>query len=336
MIKLPGLIDPHVHLRDPGQTHKEDFFTGTTAAIFGGYTTVCDMPNNKIPVTTVGRLNEKIKTAKKKIVCDTGFYFGTIGDNFDQFPLIYDKVYGLKLYLNQTTGNYLIGGNELENIYRHWQSDKPILIHAEDSMLEKVFSAVKKTKKKTHICHVSSKDELRRIIEAKKNNLPVTCGVTPHHLFLTEKDNQLMKPTLKTVKDQAFLWQNIKLIDVVESDHAPHTIEEKTSANPPFGVPGLETTLPLLLTRLPIDEIIRLCFIGPQAIFDIPFDPDTHIVVDEKYSYTIENRQLKTKCRFTPFAGRKVKGKVQKVVMRGKTVMENDKLLVQPGFGKII
>ncbi len=336
MIRLPGLIDPHVHLRDPGQTQKEDFLTGTTAAIFGGFTTVLDMPNNKIPVTTASRLNKKIKIARKKIFCDVGFYFGSLGDNLDQFPLIYDRVHGLKLYLNQTTGDYLIRDKELLAIYEHWQSDKPILIHAEESVLEKVLTVVKKNGKRTHICHVSSKNELRQIISAKKNNLPVTCGVTPHHLFLTEKDNQLMKPTLKTAQDQKYLWKNISAIDIVESDHAPHTVEEKSSAKPPFGVPNLETTLPLLLTRLPIKEIIRLCFTNPARIFKIVFDTKTYIAVDEKFTYTLENRNLKTKCGWSPFAGRRLRGRIIKVVVRGITVMENCRLQITPGSGKII
>ncbi len=195
---------------------------------------------------------------------------------------------------------------------------------------------VKKTGKHTHICHISSKKELQIVIKAKKNKFPVTCGVTPHHLFLTDKDNQLMKPALKTETDRRFLWKNFNLIDVIESDHAPHTLKEKQSLHPPYGVPNLETTLPLLLSQISIKEIIRLCSTNPLRIFKIAYDPETYIVVDENFSYTVENRNLKTKCGWSPFAGWKVKGKVKKVVMHGKTVMENDRLLIRPGFGKII
>src|SRR5437764_965058 len=103
-IILPGLIDIHVHLRDPGQTHKEDFYAGTVAALAGGFTKVLDMPNNISPITSLVRLDEKIKIAKEKIVCDTGFYFGSLGDNIEEFIKVKDKVFGLKLYLNETTG----------------------------------------------------------------------------------------------------------------------------------------------------------------------------------------------------------------------------------------
>ncbi len=108
IIKLPGLIDPHVHLRDPGQTHKEDFLSGTSAALAGGFTTVMDMPNNPEPITSPERLNAKIATAQSRVVCDIGFHFGTLGDNLDTFPKVADKATGLKIYLNVTTGGFIV------------------------------------------------------------------------------------------------------------------------------------------------------------------------------------------------------------------------------------
>src|SRR5689334_5358828 len=107
-ITLPGLVDVHVHLREPGQTHKEDFYTGTSAALAGGYTAVFDMPNNAEPITTVARLKEKINLAKQKTVCDIGFHFGSLGDNLSEFAEAREMASGLKLYLNVTTGNYLL------------------------------------------------------------------------------------------------------------------------------------------------------------------------------------------------------------------------------------
>ncbi len=118
ILTLPGLIDPHVHLRDPGQTHKEDFFSGTSAALTGGYTTVFDMPNNVEPITTLERLETKIASAAAQTVSDIGFHFGTLGDNFDEFPKVFDKVKGLKIYLNVTTGNFIIDKDKLADIYR--------------------------------------------------------------------------------------------------------------------------------------------------------------------------------------------------------------------------
>ncbi|MDO8460907.1 MAG: amidohydrolase family protein, partial [bacterium] len=151
---LPGLIDPHVHLREPGNTQKEDFYTGTAAALAGGYTTIMDMPNNNPPATTLERLEEKISLAKKKIVCDVSFHFGSLGDNLNQFTKVKHKVTGLKLYLNETTGNFLIDKKLLEKIFITWykNSSKPILLHAEDEAVQYVMKIVQRTGQKVHFC----------------------------------------------------------------------------------------------------------------------------------------------------------------------------------------
>ncbi|MBI2028760.1 MAG: amidohydrolase family protein [Candidatus Levybacteria bacterium] len=357
LITLLGLIDPHVHLRDPRQTHKEDFYTGTCAALAGGFTTILDMPNNKTPITTFRVLNEKIKIAKEKIVCDVGFYFGSLGDNLDEFEKVKNKVLGLKLYLNETTGNLLIDKMELEKIFLAWSqsmslhsnilSTKPILIHAEEKMLNVVIDLVKKLGNKIHVCHISTVSDLTQIIKAKEEGLPITCGVTPHHLFLTENDVKTlgpfgkMKPGLKSKKDQDFLWKNLKYIDVIESDHAPHTVNEKRGEGTTYGVPGLETTLPLLLTavsekRIEIDDIMRLCHKNTAKIFGIKSDPQTKIEINLHTSYFILHTSLFTKCGWSPFEGWKVKGKIERVFIRGEKVFEDGKVLVKPGFGKIL
>lgn len=351
MLTLPGLIDIHVHLRTPGQEQKEDFFTGTSSALAGGFTTVLDMPNNKTPITTQALLQQKIDLAKQNIVCDTGFYFGSLGDNLEEFKKVKDLVFGLKLYLNITTGGFIIDEEKLNLIYKTWnkvtEGTRPILLHAEADVMDMVASVVKKTKHPTHICHVSSKKELLKIIELKEKGLPITCGVTPHHLFLTEEDAKRlgpygrMKPFLKSKADQEYLWQNLDQVDVIESDHAPHTKEEKEGENPPFGVPGLETTLPLLLTavhegRLAIDDVKRLLHTNPKRIFNIPNQENTYVEVDENEDYKIRNENLKTKCKWSPFNGWPVKGKVKKVVLRGHPVYDNEKVLTEAGSGKII
>ncbi len=337
----------HVHLRDPGQTEKEDFYTGTSAALAGGFTTVFDMPNNKTPITTKERLDEKIKIAKEKIVCNVGFYFGSLGDNLEEFEKVKDAVFGLKLYLNITTGHFLIDEKKLEDIYDHWAKNKLILVHAENSMVRAVINLVRKTRMKTHFCHVSSREELEPIIGAKNEGLPVTCGVTLHHLMLTESNVStlhsfgMMKPSLKTLKDKQFLWKNFKTIDVIESDHAPHTITEKQSVNPPFGVPGLETTLPLLLYAckkgmITHKDIVEKCFTNPARILSLQPDNDTFIEVDEDVKFEITAKNFQSKCKWTPFEGWKVRGKVRRVYLRGKKVFEDDRVLVKPGFGRIV
>lgn len=374
IIRLPGLIDPHVHLRDPGQTEKEDFTTGTSSALAGGFTAIIDMPNNKVPITTVERLREKQKIAQEKIVCDVGFYFGTLGDNLTEFDMLkatlFSKrslggvkkpfedsfenpasdtvsVFGLKIYLNKTTGNFLLDKKHLEKIFQRWPEELPLLFHAEEKTFDDVLEVVKKHPRKIHLCHMSTEYELQRVMQAKKAGFPVTCGVTPHHLFLTEKHFKeygsfaLMRPPLRSESDVRFLWKHLDSIDCVESDHAPHTWEEKHSQNPPYGIPGLETTLPLLLTAvsqnaITIDTIIRLCHSGPKQIFGIDQGKDTFIEVDLDEEYVIDKKKLFSKAKWTPFDGWKMKGKLKSVYLRGKKVFADGMVLAKAGSGRII
>jgi carbamoyl-phosphate synthase/aspartate carbamoyltransferase/dihydroorotase len=343
---LPGLIDIHVHLRDPGQTHKEDFYSGTSAALAGGFTMLADMPNNAVPITTAQLMQEKIDIAQKKIVCDVGFYLGSLGTNLDEFDKVSHTALGLKLYLDITTGGFIIDEAAVKNIYKAWSSSQPILLHSEEDKVQLIVNEVKKTGKKSHFCHVSSKHELEQIITAKEQGLPITCGVCPHHLFLSEDDVSSlgtfgrMKPYLKSKKDAEYLWRNINYVDVIESDHAPHTKEEKASDSPPFGVPGLETTLPLLMTavdqkRFKETDILRLCYEGPKSILGLPEQKDTHIEV-QKGTFVIDDKELHTKCGWSPFNGWKVSAKVKKVILRGNTVFENGTVLSHAGSGKIL
>lgn len=345
-IILPGLIDPHVHLRDPGQTHKEDFYTGSSAALAGGYTTIVDMPNNSVPITTEELLDQKISIADKKIVCDIGFHFGTLGDNYSEFTKIYEKVSGIKIYLNMTTGGFIIDKQKLSEIYSAWESSKPIMLHAEDDVSDLVLSTLKKIPRKTHICHVSSQKELEFVMKAKDMGLPITCGVTPHHLFLNEADGKKlgsfghMKPYLKPEKDRQFLWNHLDGFDLIESDHAPHTKAEKLSDNPPFGVTNLETTLSLMLTaeaeaKITRKQLLQKLHFEPAKLLGMKLDEKTKIEVSMD-EYKIKNENLLTKAGWSPFAGKKVIGKVKKVYLRGDLVFNNSKILAHPGSGKII
>lgn len=343
-IILPGLVDIHVHLRDPGQTQKEDILSGTSAALAGGFTTVVDMPNNAEPIFTVERLKQKIDIARQKAVCDIGFYFGSQGDNLDQFIDASKLACGLKLYLNQTTGNYLLDPANLQKIYKAWPADSPVLLHAEEDVIDTVISSLKGLQRPIHVCHMPSRQILEKIIEAKRADLPVTCGVTPHHLFLNDQDaNRLgvygqMKPSLKPQSDVDFLWEHLDDIDLFESDHAPHTHEEKEEGA--FGVPGLETTLPLLLTaerggKITREQIIDKCYTFPNQLLGLKSDETTNIEVSME-EYEIQNENLHTRCGWSPFAGRKVVGKVQKVTLRGEVVYEQSSVAAIPGSGRVI
>lgn len=258
--RFPGFIDAHVHLREPGATHKEDFYTGSRAAVKGGFTFIIDMPNNPIPTVTLESLQDKIHLSQKA-VCDIGFHFGTQGKNIDLFSKIWDNthVFGLKIYCNHTTGDLLIEDVKiLEKIFKAWKSEKPILVHAEQKTLELVLELSHKYSRRLHVCHIARCEEVDMVRTSKKKGLLVSVGVTSHHLFLTSSiiknlgSLALMKPELGTQKDQDALWEGILngTIDLVETDHAPHTLGEKQSEKPPFGVRVWKLQLGYFLKQL--------------------------------------------------------------------------------------
>ncbi len=342
--QYPGLIDVHVHLREPGATHKEDFATGTRAAIKGGITYVLDMPNNPAPTVTVKMLEQKVRLATKKAVCDVGFHFGTNGKNITEFTQVYRRkdVYGLKIYLNHTTGEMLVEDLRLlEDIFEAWKSEKPILVHAEGIQVAAAIGLARLYERRLHVCHISQAIEVELVRRAKQKKLTVTAGVCPHHLFLYDlHDSTLgpfvrMKPPLGTRKDQQALWEGLNdgVIDIVETDHAPHTKEEKLSKKSPFGVPGLETVLSLLYyaaekkkihTRL----IRKLLYARPKQIFHIPDQPKTFVEVDEDERWIVGEHGYETKCGWSPFEGWELPGVVKTVVIRGKKVVEKGMVLV--------
>ena len=343
-LTLPGLIDIHVHLRDPGQTEKEDFTTGTGAALAGGFTTICDMPNNAEPITTAGKLAEKQAIASEKTVCDIGFHYGSVGDNLDTFSEAAPHAIGLKLYLNNTTGGYMLDVEHLRKIYATWPRDKVILLHTEEDTIDAAIESLEGLNRPVHVCHMPSREILEKIIAAKQKGIPVTCGVTPHHLFLAHEDAERlgaygqMKPPLQSASDIAFLWEHLDDIDIIESDHAPHTHEQKQAGA--YGVPNLETTLPLLLKaraegKITLEQIIDKCHTSPARIFNLPTDDTTSVEVTME-PYVIKNEELLTKCGWSPFAGIEVPGHVSKVLLHGSVVYENGTVIAAPGSGKVL
>jgi len=202
-----------------------------------------------------------------------------------------------------------------------------------------------------HIAHISLKEEVLLIKAAKERGIKVTCEVCPHHLFLSKDDIPTIsdghpgrgevRPRLATKEDVDVLWNNMDVIDCFATDHAPHTMEEKDSDNPPPGFPGLESLLPLLFTavsdgRLTIDDIIQKSVINTRKIFHLPEQLETWIEVDENAKYEIHAAEQFTHCGWTPFEGWKVKGKIRKVMLRGQTAFEDGKILVEQGYGKNI
>lgn len=342
LIKIPGLIDIHVHLREPGATHKEDFYTGSRAAITGGFTFIVDMPNNPQPTITREKLEEKVSLTKQKAVCDIGFHFGTNGKNIEEFPYAIESpnIYGLKVYCNHTTGEMLIENKELlEKVFSAWNSEKPILVHAEGEQLANTLAISKKYNRRLHVCHISQKSEIEMVRLAKKNGERVTAGVTPHHLYMTNNDVEklrgyaIMKPPLGSEEDVEALWEGLKdgTIDIVESDHAPHTKEEKiidANGKTAYGVPGLETTLGLMYKavfdgKISSDDVIKFLYTNPKNIFNIEEQVDTYVELDPNAPYIVGENGYETKCGWSPFEGMTLYGKPQKIVLRGKTILEN-------------
>src|SRR3972149_6444528 len=255
MITLPGLIDPHVHLREPGGTKKEDSAPGPAAALAGGFTAVLAMPNTRPPLTDGGTLSAAKFAAGQKARCDYGIYLGAGNEKITIAPGLAGRVCGMKMYLDQPYGPLRLDG--LYDLMRHfqtWPKASPIAVHAEGRSLAAALLLAALYDRTLHVCHVSRREEILLIRAAKERGFKVTCEVAPHHLFLTDDDlprlgpgRAEVRPRLATAADRQALWENLAVIDCFATDHAPHTSAEKDGADPPPGFPGLETALPLLL-----------------------------------------------------------------------------------------
>lgn len=346
-LNFPGLADVHVHLREPGGVQKEDFETGTRAAVAGGYTQVIDMPNNTPPTTTPEELETKMNLASGRIWCDLGFNFGATKDSRVYFDRIKDKVFGLKLYMNKTTGPLLIDNQkERELIFKSWKGQTPIMVHAMGETVEIAIKLAKKYQRKIHVCHVTS-DQIGALKKAKKEGIKISTEVCPHHLFLNTNDLDnlgplgMMQPPLESKKNQEKMWEHLDFIDMISTDHAPHTLKEKLDkTSPKFGVPGLETTLPLMLSAaskglISHDRLIAMLSTNPKKIFKLPKQEKTFTIVDVTKKYKIGQKKLFTKCAWTPFKDLEGVGEIKQVFLRGKKVFEDGNFTDKP-FGQII
>lgn len=369
---LPGLIDVHVHLREPGGEHKEDFYTGTCSALAGGVTTVFGMPNTSPPIADAVTLEDAHARASQKVVCDYGLYIGGTPANAEQAAQA-EKAIGLKLYVGSSTGDLLV--DQLPAQIAHFESSprqRTIAIHAEDEAAVRYYAArgqrrppicaalatahvlalAEQLRRRIHICHVSTGYELALIRAARARGLDVTCEVAPHHLFLTTEDEATLgplgrcNPPLRSPSEVDLLWQNSDVIDMIATDHAPHTLEEKQSSSPPSGMPGLETMLPLLLTaasqgRISLLDIARWTAARPAEVFGLRhkgrIEPGFHAdltLVDLSARWKMPPDGLFTRCGWSPFAGREMTGRVARVYLRGQLVFRDGQVLAQPGSGR--
>ncbi len=355
MIKLPGLIDPHVHLREPGQTHKEDWDSGTSAALAGGVTMVLAMPNTRPPIFDATTLDLALAAAKAKARCDYAQFLGAgpVNTDWDRTggpaspP---QRAAGLKMYLDSTFGELRLDDMNLwQQHFQTWPRELPIVAHSESRSMAAVILMAAIYDRPVHIAHISLKEEVLLIKAAKERGIKVTCEVCPHHLFLTKDDIHAIsqghpgrgevRPRLATKEDVDALWDNLDVIDCFATDHAPHTLAEKDGENPPPGFPGVETMLPLYLTavndgRLTTDDIIQKCVMNPRKIFLLPEQPETWIEVDENARYELRAADMHSRCGWTPFEGWQVKGRVTRVVLRGCEAFKDGKILVEPGYGR--
>ncbi len=371
---LPGLIDAHVHLRDPGATHKEDFATGTRAALAGGVTTVLDMPNNPQPTTTQQAMEEKRRIARDRAFCDFGLYVGATADNWKLGIKDWGAV-GVKIYLGASTGDLLV--TDFDSTYRHFSASHhlPIVVHAEDNDALKFFSHLaarhsakrppiaasiavaralaiaEATGRQLHIAHLSTAAELELVRDARARRVNVTCEMTPQHIFLSTDDEErlgafgVVNPPLRSPEDVRALWQGLAQCDLIATDHAPHTLAEKQSTQPPSGMPGLETMLPLLLNatnekRLTLQDIARLTARNPARVFHLArkgeiapgYDGDFVFVrLDEQH---VLQKPWQCKCNWSPFEGWQVRGKIARVFLRGREVIRDGQIVAQSGYGK--
>lgn len=352
---MPGVIDVHTHMREPGITSKEDFATGSRACAKAGVTTFYDMPNTIPTTTTLEALRDKKKLASEKSIVNYGFHFGgSRNNNIDEIKKVLEakEANTVKIFMNVTTGEMLIEDEDiLKNIFKN---SKLVLVHAENEMIDKAVEYNKNYGNGLYVCHIPSKEELKKVLEAKKNpelntgKHPVYAEVTPHHLFLneeiresTDRNKMLlrMKPELRTKKDNEFLWEalNNGEVDTIGTDHAPHLISEKLEKIT-FGMPGVETSLALMLNaynegKVKLEMIQKLMSENPARIMKISkrgkleegYYADVIAVdLDKEWTVGVEDT-IESKCGWTPYENWKLKGKNVLTIVNGKVVYQNNK-----------
>ncbi len=345
---IPGVIDPHVHMRDPGLTHKEDFTTGSMACVKGGITLFFDMPNTVPNTITKEALAEKKQMHAGKSYADYAFWFGgSKADNHQEVAEVQNQVIATKIFMNVSTGNMLVEDDTvLENIFK---ASKLVGVHAEGDMVKKAIELSEKCDVPVYLCHLSTKEEVEYVREAKAKGLKVYGEVTPHHLFLNVEDverNPLlrMKPELKTKEDNEALWEGILdgTIDTVGTDHAPHRIEEKKEKLT-FGIPGAENSLEMMLKavrceKISLEKLTEIMSRNAADIFGIKnkgrlaagYDADL-VIVDMNTTEVISGEEVISKCGWTPYEGFEKGGKILTTIVRGNVVYNDGKFINKIG-----
>lgn len=322
---LPSVTDLHVHARDFNEAYKETVKTCTQAAVAGGITTVVDMPNTNPPIITKEIFEKRKRFFERDSLCDFALNFGVI-DTLEEVQRVNPLF--VKVYLAETTGNLLFKGDPKELL----DLRVPVALHSDLETTRRWYPLKKGL---LYICHIATKAEIE-FLEAKK----VIREVTPHHLFLERSDDPLsaVNPSLGTEEDRKALWAHLHAVDVIASDHAPHTLEEKMEGA--SGIAGIETMLPLLLNAfnqnmISLQDIaLRLsenpCHLLNSLLnfkkgFFVGADAD-FTVIDLKKQWAIKASEFRSKATHSPFDGWKIKGGVLETILKGKTVYEADRM----------
>jgi len=380
---LPGAIDSQVHFREPGNEHKEDLETGSRAAVLGGVTGVFEMPNTSPPTTSRAAIEDKLSRANGRMHCDYAFYAGATPANIAELAELelMPGVCGIKAFLGSSTGTLLL--SKPEDILAALKSGRRrVAVHSEDedrliarkafaergrpqthpvwrdvetarASTERVLGLAKRAGRRLHVLHVTTGDEIPLLAAAKDF---ATAETTPQHLTLSAPDcyerlgsYAQMNPPIRSESHRQALWAAIRdgVIDVIGSDHAPHTREEKDKTYPdtPSGMPGVQTLVTLLLDHvnkgnMSLTRFVDLTAHGPQRIFGIAskgriargWDAD-FTIVDMNHRRKIENSWIASRCGWTPFDGMTTKGWAVATILRGE-IVARDFSLTKPSRGQ--
>jgi dihydroorotase len=368
---LPGVIDSQVHFREPGLEHKEDLASGSRSAVLGGVTAVFEMPNTKPPTTNAEALAAKVAAATGRMHCDFAFFVGATRDNVDDLARLEREpgAAGVKVFMGSSTGDLLVDDDEtlariLATIKRraafHSEDETRLrerVTHQREgdpsshsewrdpqaalASTERLLRLAAQAGKRVHVLHVSTGEEMALLALHKD---VASVEVTPQHLTLAAPDayevlgtKAQMNPPLRDRYHRERLWWGVEqgVVDVLGSDHAPHTLDEKSKSYPatPSGMPGVQTLVPVMLDhvntgRLTLARLVDLTSAGPQRIFGIAgkgriavgYDADLTIV-DLKAERVIDDEWIGSKCGWTPFAGRRVRGWPVGTLVRGRLAM---------------
>ncbi|MBM3572502.1 MAG: dihydroorotase [Alphaproteobacteria bacterium] len=379
---LPGVIDTQVHFREPGNEHKEDLATGTLSAVLGGVTSIFEMPNTNPSTLSAADLGDKLRRAAGRAWCDHAFFMGAAADNADRLGQLerLPGCCGVKIFMGSSTGGLLVEDDAtLARVLAG--GSRRVAVHAEDeprlrqrkqlaedgrharlhpvwrdeetalNATKRLLTLARQARRRVHVLHITTAEEMEFL--AQHRDL-ATVEVTPQHLTLAAPDcyDRLgnfaqMNPPIRDARHRDALWRALAsgIVDVIGSDHAPHTRAEKDKPYPqsPSGMPGVQTTVPLMLDhvsagRLSLERLVDLLCHGPQRIYQIAakgrlmvgYDGDLTIV-DLKAKRVIEEKWIASRSGWSPFTGQTVTGWPKTTIIRGRIVMREDQVLGDPG-----